>query len=174
MPGQLAFFVLAGTAILSSVLMISRTKAISSAVWFAIMSLATAGIFLQLRSPLLCAAQSIAIAGVILGTILFAVELGKLDVAIAPEYCWMPKAAAVIVAFSLVAQIGLAILQRHLLPGEKLTALLPRHSLPYPLSLRELINFFVGNNLLPLGLIVCLGLIGITGVGALYRKQKRF
>jgi NADH:ubiquinone oxidoreductase subunit 6 (subunit J) len=171
MPGQVTLFILAGTAMLGSVLMISRSKALHSTCFFALTLLATTGIFLQLHAPLLLAAQFVAIACVLLGIILFAVDIARLDLALAAEYSWIPNAAAVIVALSLLVQIGLTILQRRQLPGESLTELLPRASLPWPLSLGELTKFFFDNDLLPLGLLVCVLLVGITGIGVLFQKR---
>lgn len=171
MHSELTFFVLAGVAILSAALMISRTKTIYSSFFFVLTLLATSGIFFQLHSPLLLAAQFVAIAGVLIGIILFAVEVSKLDVALAAEHSWRPKAAAIAVAFILAAEVALALLQRRLPPGEKLTALLPRATLPWPLSAGELIKFFFTYDLLPLGLMLLALLIAGVGIGAVFQKR---
>ena len=171
MLSEVTFFILAGVAILSAALMVSRRKALYSSALFVLTLLATSGIFLQLHAPLLLAAQFVAITCVFIGIILFAVEVTRLNVALAVEHNWMPKAAAIIVAFSLSVQIALTMLQRRLLTGEGLTVLMPRVPLKLPLSVSELTKFFFRYDLLPLGLILIVLLIAIAGIGTLFQKR---
>ena len=60
MLSEVTFFILAGVAILSAALMVSRRKTLYSSALFALTLLATSGIFLQLHAPLLLAAQFVA------------------------------------------------------------------------------------------------------------------
>ena len=95
MPHEIIFFILAAGAILFAALAISAKTVVHSSIFFALTLFATAGIYLQLRAPLLFAAQLIAIFCVVAAIILFAVEVSKLDLALANEYQWRAKAAAI-------------------------------------------------------------------------------
>lgn len=63
MANSVVFYSLAGMAVLSAALMITRRKAMHSAAFFGVTLLATAGIFLQLQSRILFAMQIVLIAG---------------------------------------------------------------------------------------------------------------
>lgn len=169
----MTFYILAGFAVVSAMLMVSHPKALHSFIFFALTILATSGIFLQLHAGLLFAAQLVAIACAAIGLVLFAVEVTKLDVtaASAEEYPRGHKAAAVIAGPCLAAQVALTILQRRLLPGESLTVLLPTAPEKPPLLASELLKFFLSYNLLPLVLVVFVLLIAIVGTGMLSRKK---
>lgn len=171
MHGQITFFLLAGIAILSAVMMVSRAKTLHSGFYLALTLLATAGIFLQLRAPLLFTAQLLAVACVLIGLIVFAVEAGKLDVALSAEYSWRPKAAGITAACALAIEIVLALMQRRILPGEKLTELLPRPPLPWPLSVSEVTLFFYSHELLPLALLLFMLLIAAVGISAVSQRR---
>jgi NADH:ubiquinone oxidoreductase subunit 6 (subunit J) len=171
MHGQITFFVLAGIAILSAVMMVSRNKTVYSAFYFALTLLATAGILLQLRAPILFTAQLLAVACLLIGVIVFAVETGKLDVAASAEYSWRARAAGIAAAFALALEIMLALLQRRLLPGEKLTELLPRHPLPWPLSISDVTLFFYSHDLLPLALLLLMLLVAAVGISAVSQRR---
>lgn len=171
MQSEMIFFILAGISIVSAALMVSRREALYSSFFFALTLLATSGIFLQLHAPLLLAAQFAAILGVLTGIILFAVEVSRLDVALAAEYNWRPRAAAMAVAVVWVVEISLIMLQRRLLPGESLTVLLPKALLPWPLPVSDLMKFFFHHDLLPLGLMLFMLLIAGVGIGAVFQKR---
>jgi NADH:ubiquinone oxidoreductase subunit 6 (subunit J) len=53
MHGEITFFVLAGIAILSAAMVVTRRKALYGALYFGLSLLASSGIFLQLYAPLL-------------------------------------------------------------------------------------------------------------------------
>lgn len=171
MHGQLTFSILAGMLILSSVLMISCKRTIYSVFWFKLALLAAAGIFFQLRAPLLAVAQLIALACVLFAVVLFGVDIGRLHVALIREPRRIQKATGAIVSIALLLQIAFTIAQHYLLPGERLSSLLPRSPLPWPLSLGELAKAFFREDLLPLAAFLCLLVICITGVGALFQKR---
>jgi NADH-quinone oxidoreductase subunit J len=171
MHGQVTFFVLAGIAIFSAVMMISRKKTVYSALYFVVALLATAGIFLQLRAPILFAAQLLAVACVLIGIIFFAVEAGKLGVALAVEYSWRSKVAGIVAALALALEATFVLLQHRFLPGEKLTELLPRPPLPWPLSVSDVTVFFYGHDLLPLALFLFLLLIAALGIGTVNQRR---
>jgi len=171
MHGQITFFILAAVLILSSVLMVSRKRTIHSVIYFIVVLLAAAGIFFQLRAPLLAVAQLVALACILFGIVLFGVDLGRLHVALIRESTRTQKATGLVVSIVLLLQIAAIIAQHSLLPGERLTSLLPRTPLPWPLSLGELAKTFVSEDLLPLAAILCLLLICRAGVRALYQKR---
>jgi NADH:ubiquinone oxidoreductase subunit 6 (subunit J) len=171
MHGQITFFILAAALILSSVLMISRKRTIHSVICFNLALLASSGIFFQLRAPLLAVAQLAALACVLFSVVLFGVDLGRLHVALIRESRRIQKATGLVVAVVLLLQVAVTLAQHYLLPGERLTSLLPRTPLPWPLSLGELAKALVREDLLPLSAVLCLLLICTTGVRALYQKR---
>jgi NADH-quinone oxidoreductase subunit J len=171
MHGQLTFFLLAGIAILSALMMVSRDKTVYSAFYFALTMLSTAGIFLQLRAPLLFTAQLLTVACLLIGIIVFAIEVGKLDVAIAAEYSWRPRVAGIAAALALTLDIVLALLQRRQLPGEKITELLPRAPSSSPLSVSDIILHFYSHDLMPLALLLFMLLIAAVGITALSQRR---
>jgi NADH-quinone oxidoreductase subunit J len=171
MHGQITFSILAGVLILSSVLMISSKRTIHSVFCFTLALLAAAGIFFQLRAPVLAVAQLVALACVFFAVFLFAVDVGRLHVALIREPRRVQKITGAIVTIVLLLQIGITIAQHYLLPGERLTSLLPRTPLPWPLSIGELAKVFFKEDVLPLAAVLCLLLICITGVGALFQRR---
>ncbi|MDP9337813.1 MAG: hypothetical protein M3P45_02980 [Acidobacteriota bacterium] len=171
MPHEIIFFVLAGGAILFAALTISSNTVIHSAFFFVLTLLATAGIYLQLRAPLLFAAQLIAIICILLAIILFALEVSKLDVALANEYRWRAKAAGMAAISVLLAQITLNIFQRWFFPAQRLTVLLPRATFPWPLSAVEVLKFFARYDLLPLALVAFTAVIGAVGIRAVFQRR---
>ena len=62
MHGEITFYVLAGIAILSAAMVVTRRKAFYGSLYFGLSLLASSGIFLQLYAPLLFVAQLVAIA----------------------------------------------------------------------------------------------------------------
>lgn len=171
MHGQIAFFVLAGIAIFSAVMMLSRIETVYSVFYFALTLLATAGIFLQLRSPILFTAQLLAAACLLIGILVFAVEAGKLGVALSTEYSWRSKVAGVAAALVLALEATFVLLQHRIFPGEKITELLPRPPLPWPLSVSDVTVFFYGHDLLPLALLLFLLLIAALGIGTVNQRR---
>jgi NADH:ubiquinone oxidoreductase subunit 6 (subunit J) len=171
MLGELTFVILAGTAILSSLVMISREKAAYSAMYFVLTLLAVSGIFLQLHAPLLFVAQWIAIACLLFSLILFAVEVAKLDVALADEYYWRSKAAAVTVTALLLVEIALMLAQRHFLPGENVAIFLPQSPVGAAPSAGNVMKFFLAYSQLPLVLLLFIVLIAVVGVRATFQRR---
>jgi NADH:ubiquinone oxidoreductase subunit 6 (subunit J) len=171
MHGQITFFLLAGVLILSSILTISSKRTIFSIFCFSLAVLAAAGIFFQLRAPLLAVVQLVALACLFFAVFLFAVDIGRLHVALIREPRRVQKVTGAIVAIALLVQIAITISQHYLLPGERLTSLLPHTPLPWPLSLGELAKAFVSEDLLPPAAVLCLLLVAVTGVSALFQRR---
>lgn len=171
MFGEVTFVILAGTAILSSVVMISREKAAYSAMYFVLTLLAVAGIFMQLHAPVLFVAQWIAIACLLFGLILFAVEVAKLDVALADEFYWRSKVAAVAVAALLLIEIALMLVQRHFLSGENVAIFLPQNPVGAAPSAGNVMTFFFAYSQLPLALFLFIVLIAVVGIRASFQRR---
>jgi NADH:ubiquinone oxidoreductase subunit 6 (subunit J) len=168
---EIIFFILAGGAILFAALTISCRTAIYSSIFFVMTLVATAGIYLQLRAPLLFGAQLIAIVCVIAAVIVFAVEVSKVDVALASEYSWRAKSAAIAAASLLLLEIASDILLRRFLPADRLTALIPKASFPWPLSAVDVLKFFVAYDLLPLALLLLAAVAGVVGLRATFQRK---
>ena len=174
MHGEITFCVLAGIAILSAAMVVTRRKAFYGSLYFGLSLLASSGIFLQLYAPLLFVAELVAIACVVLGIILFAVEVSTLNIALGGEPRWRPRAAAIGVTLLLMLHIVSAALQNRLLqPGENLTVLLPRGPVASPPRAVEVLRFSFSNELLPLTLILFILLIGGVGFRAIFQKKAR-
>jgi NADH:ubiquinone oxidoreductase subunit 6 (subunit J) len=171
MPHEIIFFILAAGSILFAALTISCRTVIYSSIYFVMTLLATAGIYLQLRAPLLFAAQLIAIVCVIAALIVFAVEVSKLDLALSSEYFWRGKAAAITAAALVLLEIAADILQRRFFPGEAVTVLLPKASFPWPLAAADILKFFATYDLLPLALLLVAALFGVVGLRATFQRK---
>jgi len=172
MHGEITYYILSGIAIVSAAMVVTRRKAFYGALYFGLSLLASAGIVLQLYAPLLFAAQVVALACGMLGIILFAVEVSTLNVALAGENRWRPRAAAIAVTLILTLHIvSAALLYRLLQPGENLMVLLPRGPIASPPRAAELMKFFSSNEFLPLLLILFIVLI--AGVGCRVTFQKK-
>jgi len=172
MHGEITFYVLAGIAIMSAAMVVTRRKAFYASLYFGLSLLASSGIFLQLYAPLLFVAQLMAIACGMVGIILFAVEVSTLNVALAGESRWRPRAAAIAVTLVLMLHVvSAALLARLLQPGENLTVLLPRGPVSTPPRAVELMKLFIGNELLPLTLILFMLVIAGVGFRATFQKK---
>jgi NADH:ubiquinone oxidoreductase subunit 6 (subunit J) len=170
MPSEIIFFLLAGLAIFSACMMVSRRRALFASFYFALTSLAISGILLQLRAPLLFAAQWKFIAISLIGLIVFAVEICQLDVALASEYRERAKIAALLVTVGLVLEFAAATLQHWLAPGS-FTALLPHTPSGAPWAAISVLKFFFTQDALPLALMFFILLITAAGIAALFQKK---
>jgi hypothetical protein len=104
--------------------------------------------------------------------ILFAVEVSTLNVALAGESRWRQRAAGIAVTLVLMLQIvSAALLGRLPQPGGNLTVLLPSDPIAAPPRAVELMNFFFGNELLPLTLILFMLVIAGVGFRATFQKK---
>ncbi|HZV59360.1 MAG TPA: NADH-quinone oxidoreductase subunit J [Candidatus Eremiobacteraceae bacterium] len=174
MHGEITFYVLAGIAILSAAMVVTRRKAFYGALYFGLSLLASAGIFLQLYAPVVFVAQLIAVACGVLGIILFAVEVSTLNVALGGEQRWRPRAATIAVTLVLMLLIVSAAFQYRLLqPGENLTVLLPRGPVASPPRAAELMKFFLSTEVLPLTLVLFMVLAAGVGVRAIFQKRAQ-
>jgi NADH:ubiquinone oxidoreductase subunit 6 (subunit J) len=171
MPSEMTFFLLAGIAIVGAGLTISRTKAFHSAIFFCLTLLAVAGIFAQLHAPLLFGAEISLVACVVIGLVFFAVEVAKLDVAVAAEYRGRVKAAGMCAIVGVVMEVAALLVQRRWFGGQSLTALLPNAPIGNPPAVSAMVRFFFGFGLLPLALSFTILVIAAVGFGALFQRR---
>jgi len=111
------FYVFAGVAVISAVLVVTRRNAVHSAIFLITALLATAGIFLQLQAEFLFIVQVILYAGGIMVLFVFVIMLVNLDVALRQVQFNRQKWVAGIVVLALAAQLGLVIWTAGRIPG---------------------------------------------------------
>jgi NADH-quinone oxidoreductase subunit J len=75
--GEVLFWIFAGAAILSGVFMVTSRDPVYAALWFALATLGTCGLFMLVGAPFLAAATIIVYAGAIIVTFLFVIMLAQ-------------------------------------------------------------------------------------------------
>jgi len=99
------FWVFAGGAVLCGVLMITGRKPVYSALWFALATLSTCGLFLLQSAPFLAAATIIVYAGAIVVTFLFVIMLAQQAGATIYDQRSRQPVAATLAAFILLGAL---------------------------------------------------------------------
>ncbi|MCC6492402.1 MAG: NADH-quinone oxidoreductase subunit J [Pirellulales bacterium] len=74
---QILFWLFAGSALVSSVFMVTSREPVYAALWFALATLGACGLFMLLSAPFLAAATVIVYAGAIIVTFLFVIMLAQ-------------------------------------------------------------------------------------------------
>jgi NADH-quinone oxidoreductase subunit J len=74
---KILFWLFAGSAIISGVLMVTTREPVYAALWFALATLGTCGLFMMQAAPFLAAATIIVYAGAIVVTFLFVIMLAQ-------------------------------------------------------------------------------------------------
>ena len=74
---KILFWLFAGSALLSGVLMVTSREPVYAALWFALATLGTCGLFMMQAAPFLAAATIIVYAGAIIVTFLFVIMLAQ-------------------------------------------------------------------------------------------------
>jgi NADH-quinone oxidoreductase subunit J len=97
------FWLLAGVAMLSAVLMITNRNPVYSALWFAIVTLSVCGLFLLQYAPFLAAATVVVYAGAIVVTFVFVIMLAQQSGATAYDQRSRQPLVATVAAFALLA-----------------------------------------------------------------------
>lgn len=92
-------------ALMSGVLMITAGNPVYAALWFALATLATCGLFLLQQAPFLAAATVIVYAGAVIVTFLFVIMLAQQSGAAAYDQKAMQPRVAVVSAFVLLAAL---------------------------------------------------------------------
>lgn len=99
------FWLFGGGAVLCGVLMITSRKPVYSALWFALATLATCGLFLLQSAPFLAAATIIVYAGAIVVTFLFVIMLAQQAGATVYDQRSRQPLAATLAAFILLGAL---------------------------------------------------------------------
>jgi NADH-quinone oxidoreductase subunit J len=99
------FWIFALGAVLSAVLMITSRKPVYAALWFALVTFSTCGLFLLQSAPFLAAATIIVYAGAIIVTFLFVMMLAQQAGATVYDQRARQPLAATIVAFVLLGAL---------------------------------------------------------------------
>ena len=99
------FFVFAAAAIVCAILMITNRNPVYSALWFALTTLSTCGLFLLQYAPFLAAATVIVYAGAIVVTFVFVIMLAQQSGATVYDQRSRQPLAATVAAFVLLAAL---------------------------------------------------------------------
>src|SRR5262245_8196255 len=105
LSADVLFWLFAGSAILCGVLMITSQKPVYSALWFALATLSTCGLFLVQSAPFLAAATVIVYAGAIVVTFLFVIMLAQQAGATVYDQRSRQPLAATLAAFILLGAL---------------------------------------------------------------------
>src|SRR5260370_31995259 len=116
MLDQVMFYFVAGIAVASAVLTVTRRNVVHSAMFLITALLATAGIFLQLRAEFLFIVQIILYGGGIMVLFGFVIMLVNLDVAVRQLAFARQKWVALVISLALAAQVRLMFSARGKIP----------------------------------------------------------
>ena len=105
LPATLLFWAFASAAILFAILMITSRNPVYSALWFAMVTLNTCGLFWMRSAPFLAAATLIVYAGAIVVTFVFVIMLAQQSGATAYDQRARQPIVATIAAFVVLAMI---------------------------------------------------------------------
>ena len=104
---EIMFWVFAVSALLCGVLMITARNPVYAALWFALATLATCGLFLLQSAPFLAAATVIVYAGAVIVTFLFVIMLAQQSGAAGYDQKSGQSVMATISAFVLLGEISM-------------------------------------------------------------------
>jgi NADH-quinone oxidoreductase subunit J len=103
---QVVFYALAGVAVVSALLVITRRNPVHSAIWLIITLLSVALLYLQLQAEFIAAVQIILYIGGIMVLFLFVIMLVNLDVALRQEQFNRQWMVAGLAALLLAAELA--------------------------------------------------------------------
>jgi NADH-quinone oxidoreductase subunit J len=171
MLDSVIFYFFAAIAVVSAVLMITRSNAIHSAVFLITTLLATAGIFLQLRAEFLFIAQIILYVGGIMVLFIFVIMLVRLDVPLPRIRSPLGKWAAVLVALAVFGEAAFILRLARKIPGEGLLAPLPAPVDKLPPNTEEFAKGLFDMYLLPFEIASVLLLVAMVGAVVMAKKR---
>ncbi len=172
MLDSILFYVFAGVAVLSALLMITRRNAIHSAVFLISTLLATAGIFLQLRAEFLFITQIILYAGGIMVPFLFVILLVRRDVVLHQVRFRLPALVAVAVLMVLGLEATAILSYASRLPGAGLFVPKIADADKLPPNSEELAKSLFSNYLLPFEIASVLLLVAMVGAVVMAKNKK--
>lgn len=117
---QIAFWILAGTATVAGIAMVSSRSPVYSAIWFALVLLMVAGLFLLLGAQFLGVATVVVYAGAIVVTFLFVLMLAQPqghDYYDRVSWGWFPIGFGSLIAVLIVAGVALSVTRASIPPG---------------------------------------------------------
>lgn len=106
---EVLFWLFGGGALVSGVLMITSRNPVYGALWFAIATLSTCGLFLLRSAPFLAAATIIVYAGAVIVTFLFVIMLAQQSGTVTYDQKSSHSVVAVLASFILLGGITMAI-----------------------------------------------------------------
>ena len=173
MLDSILFYFFGGVAVLSAALMVTRRNAVHSAVFLVTTLLATAGIFLQLRSEFLFIAQIIVYVGGIMVLFIFVIMLVRLEVPIHQMQFRMQRFVAILVAVALGLEVSVVLLLAGKLPGAGLFIPKVADANKLPPNSEELAKILFSNYLLPFEIASVLLLVAMVGAVVMAKNKKR-
>jgi NADH-quinone oxidoreductase subunit J len=102
---EILFWLFAGSALLCGVLMITSRNPVYGALWFALVTLSTCGLFLLQSAPFLAASTIIVYAGAVIVTFLFVIMLAQQGGAVGYDQQSRQSVPATVTAFVLLGAI---------------------------------------------------------------------
>jgi NADH-quinone oxidoreductase subunit J len=171
MLDKILFYLFAGVAVASAVLMVTRRNVVHSAIFLITALLATAGIFLQLRAEFLFIVQIILYVGGIMVLFIFVIMLVNLDVALQQIQFARQKWVALLVALALAGQVGLMFWSSRNMPGQGLPVLTAAAAEHLPANSEEVAKSLFGSYLLPFEIASVLLLVAMIGAVVMAKKR---
>jgi NADH-quinone oxidoreductase subunit J len=171
MLASILFYLFAGIAIVSAILLITRRNPVHSAGFLVTTLLATGGIFLQLHAEFLLVTQIILYAGGTTLLFLFVIYLFRLDLNFQQRKLSTQKWFALLIAVALGAQAGAVLWGSRSIPGQGLfvRGVAPPDTL-HP-NFKVLAQSLFSGYLLPFEMIGVLLLVAMVGVVVMTRKR---
>jgi NADH-quinone oxidoreductase subunit J len=171
MLDSVVFYLFAGIAVISALLMVTRRNAIHSAVFLITTLLSTAGIFLQLRAEFLFIAQIILYVGGIMVLFIFVIMLVRLDVPLPQIRSQLRQVIAVVVAIIVFIEAGIVVLMARALPGQGILLPNPAPSNKLPPNTEDLAKSLFSLYLLPFEIASVLLLVAMIGAVVMGKKR---
>jgi NADH-quinone oxidoreductase subunit J len=109
MIAEITFFILAGLALGSAVLVITRRNPVHSALWLIVTLFSVGGVFLILHAPFLFAVQIILYVGGIMVLIIFVIMLVSVDVSMQQKQFSRQGLVGLITVLILAGELGFAL-----------------------------------------------------------------
>ncbi len=171
MLNTVVFYILAGMAVWSAALMVTRRNARHSAVLLVVTLLATAGIFLQLQSRILFAMQILLFAGGIMALFFFVIKRVDTDGTLREMQFARQKWVLLLIAIAAGGEAGLMYWSARKMPLAKLMAVAASSAGKLQLNARVVLRTLFSSYLLPLEIAVLLLFVSAVGVVTVTRKR---
>jgi len=171
MLDQVIFYFFAAIAVVSAILTVTRRNVVHSAIFLITALLATAGIFLQLRSEFLFIGQIILYVGAIMVLFVFVIMLVNLDVAVRQLQFARQKWVAMLISLALAAQVGLMLWSTGKMPGQGMPVLVAAPVDKLPPNSEAVARSLFETYLLPFEIASVLLLVAMIGAVVMAKKR---